>query len=167
MLLTALFQTKILDNLFLGNFEFDFVLHVSWISWYLCYVLYGLTFIIDLTKTFSLTFSKMSSIQNLLSLFLALKAFLTDKIILCVFLDNLEAPNLKKLSCFLGPTIREPVGDVYYFQRPPNLKCLAPPLILLWVLSWILVWAVFCFCKCKSEVRSEIFFENVTGPLKN
>ena len=154
MLQTALFQTKILDNLFLGNFEFDFVLHVSWISWYLCYVLYGLTFIIDLTKTFSLTFSKTSSTQNLSSLFLALKAFLTGKLILRVFLDNVEAPNLKKISCSLGATMRDPVGDVYYFQPPPNLKCLAPPLILLWILSCILVWAVFCFYKCKSEVRN-------------
>ena len=40
----------------------------------------------------------MSLTQNLSSMSLVLKAFLTDKIVLKVLLENLEPLNLKKMS---------------------------------------------------------------------
>ena len=53
MLLTTLFQNQILDDLFLGNAEFNFALYVKLISCYF-YLSYGLSLILALIGIFSL-----------------------------------------------------------------------------------------------------------------
>ena len=68
MLLTSLFQNQILDNLFLGNSEINFVLHVNLIS---CY------FFIFYSRFYDWKFSleeKMPLTDNLWSMSLVLKA---------------------------------------------------------------------------------------------
>ena len=54
MLLTNLFQNEILDDLFLDNPEFKFVLHVNLVSCHFWYLLHDLSFILYFVGKFLL-----------------------------------------------------------------------------------------------------------------
>ena len=72
MLLTALFQNQILDDLFLDNSAFNFILRVKLVSCHFSYLLYDLTFILYFIRNFYWK-KKMSLTQDLLPMSLVLK----------------------------------------------------------------------------------------------
>ena len=94
MLLSSLFKNQTLDDLILGNSEFNFVLHKKLSS---CYFLHGLTFIQDFMRTFSL--EEKDAINSSFLLIFSLQIFFEG-----VFRQSRSIKFEKRLSS-LGPTI--------------------------------------------------------------